>query len=394
MNERLYIQDVGAICALGSGSSQIWNNLQTGCSPGLSVDSEPLYSGRYACSAHIIVPLPELPEQLLSLTNRNNRIAYACCQQIQATVEKLKLQYGSDRIGVVLGTSTSGIAAVEHAFDYQQQHGELPKHFNYANQEVGTLAEVVSNLLGLEGVNYGISTACSSAARAIISAQKLIDAGVCDAVISGGVDSLCQLTSNGFDSLEQLSASASRPFDQARSGINIGEAGALLVLSRQPSHIYLAGTGESAEAHHMSAPQPCGSGAKQAMQMALQQAQLQPQDIGYINAHGTATQLNDAMEAKAIAELFTAQTPVSSTKALTGHCLGAAGAIEAAICYWLLKQPHAALPQQWPEDFNIDPNIPPIKLVRQVQTCNSPWVLSNSFAFGGNNVSLIFGREA
>nr|MBP9678449.1 beta-ketoacyl-ACP synthase [Aeromonas sp.] len=238
---------------------------------------------------------------------------------------------------------------------------------------------------------YTLSTACSSSARAFISGQRMLAAGLVDAVLVGGADSLCGLTLNGFDSLESLSGTLCQPFDNGRQGINIGEGAALFLLSRQPAPLALLGVGESSDAWHISAPHPDGVGAEAAMGMALAQAGLTPEQVGYINLHGTATRLNDAMESQAVYRLFGDRVPCSSTKPLTGHVLGAAGAIEAALACLLLER---ALPLPPQRVMTGDPALAPIRLVSGTTPLATPRILSNSFAFGGNNVSLLFGKSA
>jgi len=225
-----------------------------------------------------------------------------------------------------------------------------------------------------------------------MTARRLLAMDLCDAVLCGGVDSLCRLTLNGFTALEAVSAERCNPFSLNRNGINIGEAAALFLMTREPASVALLGAGASSDAHHISAPEPGGRGALQAMRKALAQADLTPEQIGYLNLHGTATQHNDAMESRAVAELFAAGVPCSSTKPLTGHTLGAAGALEAAFC-WLSLQPGATLPPHvW--DAVIDPQLPALDFVLPGQTLKGPRnLMSNSFAFGGNNVSLILGAS-
>ncbi|MBR9728324.1 beta-ketoacyl-ACP synthase [Shewanella intestini] len=383
-----FIHAIGAISALGCGKQATMANLQQGQSPGLTVYDKALYSGRSTYVGKVIDPLVNLPQALEDASNRNNLIAATAYEQIKPVVEQYKQTIAANRIGVIIGTSTTAIVEGEKSIKHMHQHGQLPDDFRFEHQDIADPALFIARLAQVSGITYSLSTACSSSNRAFISAQSLLDADLCDVVICGGVDSLCDLTVNGFDSLEQVAASPSRPFDQHRSGINIGEAAALFVLSRAPSAIKLTGWGESGEGHHISAPIPCGTGAKQAMEQALSRANIVPTDIGYINAHGTATQLNDAMESIAIAELFGSQVPVSSTKALTGHCLGAAGAIEAAICCWALQQQQ--LPPQWPQDFTAADNVSALNFSANKGQLLTPRVLSNSFAFGGNNASLVF----
>jgi 3-oxoacyl-[acyl-carrier-protein] synthase-1 len=221
-------------------------------------------------------------------------------------------------------------------------------------------------------------------------------AGLCDAVITGGMDSICSFTVAGFASLEAVDAQRCNPMSRNRAGINIGEGGALFLMTREPGPVELSGWGESSDAHHISAPAPDGRGALQAMREALERAGLEPCDIDYVNMHGTATPQNDAMESLALATLFGQGTPVSSTKPLTGHTLGGAGALEAALCWLLLcDNPKGHLPVHW-WDHQVDPDLPLLNLVQPGTSLGRPvqHILSNSFAFGGSNASLVLSRVA
>jgi 3-oxoacyl-[acyl-carrier-protein] synthase-1 len=240
-----------------------------------------------------------------------------------------------------------------------------------------------------------ISTACSSGAKALAAGARLLRAGLADAVIAGGADALSGFTIAGFSALESVSAERCNPLSANRRGINIGEGAALFVMSREPGPVRLAGWGETSDAHHMSAPEPTGRGAIDAMRQALARAGLAPNTIDYINLHGTATPHNDAMESLAVAEIFGLQVPVSSTKPLTGHALAAAGAIEAALAWHaLVDNPGGRLPPHW-WDGARDPALAPLRIAQPGETLGRPLrhVLSNSFAFGGSNASLVFARE-
>ena len=295
-------------------------------------------------------------------------------------------------MGIVLGTSTSGILSGEDLLIHLQQHGIPPRNYHYRQQELGSPSEFLAKYLNLTGPAYTLSTACSSSAKAFISAKHQLNMGLCDAVIVGGVDTLCQLTVNGFDGLESLSVSRCNPLSRNRNGINIGEGCALFVLSREDGAVVLSGCGESSDAYHVSAPDPEGRGAAQAMCLALEDAGLTPEEIGYINLHGTATPLNDSMEAKAVVEIFGSEILSGSTKPLTGHTLCAAGAIEAALCWIVLTEEgeRRVPPNLW--DGVRDPKLPDIRISERGDVMTSRYCMSNSFAFGGNNVSLIFGR--
>src|SRR5471032_1168994 len=326
---------------------------------------------------------------------RNNRLLLAALAQISPAIEAARERYGAHRIGVVLGTSTSGIEAAEAAFVYQAQAGKLPVGFDYRQVEIGTVAPFAAAALDLHGPAFTISTACTSSAKAFVSARRLLQLHLCDAVVVGGVDSLCELTVQGFASLESTSAVRSNPMSRNRCGINVGEGAAVFLMSRDEGPVVLAGVGESSDAHHISAPDPHGAGGEIALRAALADAGLAPADIAYVNLHATATRKNDDMEAHLMARVFKDGVAASGTKPLTGHQLGAAGATELGFAWLTLARDDVALPRHlW--DGEADPALPPLDLVESERylprTAGAQYVMSNSFAFGGSNVSLILGR--
>lgn len=333
-----------------------------------------------------------LPDRFQS---RNNQLALAALNQIRDAVNAAIQEFGADRVGIVLGTSTSGISGTERALQHHIEHTELPADFHYAQQEMGSVAEFLAYELQTSGPAYVHSSACSSSAKAMASAARLIQMGLCDVVITGGADSLCNFTVAGFSALDSVSKKICQPMSAHRDGINIGEGAALFLMSKKPATVGLYGWGESSDGHHMSAPDPTGVGAKLAIEQALRRAKLNASDIDYINMHGTATIQNDAMESRVIHEIFGADVLVSSTKAFTGHTLGAAAAIEAALC-WISMQEDNTLglvpPHLW--DSELDPDLPRLNLSGKGVGIGRPlqYVLSNSFAFGGSNASLILGR--
>ena len=338
----------------------------------------------------------QLPAHLLDFDCRNNRLALLGLLQdgfvdaVHAAIGK----YGAQRIGVFVGTSTAGILQTELAYRRRDPtSGALPTDFIYrTTHNTFSVADFTRHYFGLTGPAVVVSSACSSSAKVFASARRMMAAGLIDAAIVGGVDSLCLTTLYGFNSLGLISAQACRPFDAARDGISIGEAAAFALLESVPAQldddaVLLLGVGESSDAYHMSSPHPEGLGARMAMQDALKMAQLAPADIDYINLHGTATQSNDAAEAKAVSALFGPDTPCSSTKGATGHTLGAAGGLEAVICALALQ--HGLLPgglnlQQ------LDPALA-VNYLRENREQAVTRVLSNSFGFGGTNCSLVFG---
>ena len=392
-SKKVFIHGCGVNSALGQNITQFHQRLIQGHSPDMVTLDDWLVTGKSSVVGQVKGDLPAIAADFKHQNTRNNRLALSALVQIENIVRSAIDKYGENRIAVIVGTSTSGISDGEFAVDKLLETGDFPADYHYYQQELGNLSDFIADYFGIKGPSYSISTACTSSGKAFISAKNLLNANMVDAVIVGGCDSLCRLTLNGFNGLEALSSQLCSPFSQNRNGINIGEGAAFMLMTNDPSDsdapLRLLGVGESSDAHHISAPHPEGFGAETSMKMALNDAGLTAEDIGYINAHGTATELNDAMEAKAINRLFSDSVPVSSTKPLTGHALGAASAIEAAICLHILQY-NLPLPMQSSRNGQ-DKNLSPIQLIHQATKLNRPAILSNSFAFGGNNVSLIFG---
>lgn len=380
-----YLNALGVICALGRGQAQVSRNLFAGDCSGMRAESG-WVPERAVPVAAVHGELASLPPELAQQSSRNNQLLLEAALQIEDQIRQAIQAYGPGRVGVVLGTSTSGIDEASRGIAHYLQNTQFPADYDYQQQELSAPANFLADWLNVSGPAYVISTACTSSARALMSAQRLLDLGVCDAVICGGVDSLCKLTLNGFTALEAVSAERCNPFSVNRNGINIGEAAVLFLMSREPAPIALLGSGASCDAHQISAPEPSGKGAVLAMRKALASAKLSPEQIGYLNLHGTATQHNDAMESLAVASLFPGGVACSSTKPMTGHTLGAAGALEAAFC-WLSLTHRLLPPHIW--DGHPDPALPALQWVRSGDTLKKPCLMSNSFAFGGNNVSLI-----
>lgn len=352
--------------------------LDTWCGEVASIDDEPIAG------------------ELANFNCRNNRLAALALRQdgFEQAVAAARARYGAGRIAVILGTSTSGILATEHAYRRRDpQTGKLPADYHFREtHNLYASADYVRRALGLTGPASMISTACSSSAKVFASAARLIELKLCDAAVVGGVDSLCLNTLYGFASLELVSGEPCRPCDAERGGISIGEAAGFALLERPENTdthtgVALLGYGESSDAYHMSTPHPEGEGAALSMQRALDSAGLQPSDIDYINMHGTASMVNDAMEDKAITRLFGRDTPASSTKGWTGHALGAAGITEAVISALCIRD------GLMPGNLNaraIDPTFTSEMLLDN-RRAPVQRVLSNSFGFGGSNASLVFG---
>ncbi|ALG72921.1 3-oxoacyl-ACP synthase [Azospirillum thiophilum] len=389
------IAAMGLVTPIGAGKAEVAAALFAGTRAGL-VPRDDLVPGRTVLSGAVPVPPPGSEP---GAEPRNNRLMRLALDQIGEEVEQAARRFGRDRIAVVVGTSTAGIAEGEEAFLVHRRTGSWPAGFHYRHQETGGLGDFVARTLGVEGPAYTVATACSSSGKVFASARRLLAAGLCDAVVVGGADTLCRMTLGGFASLEAVSAGLCQPFSRNRDGINIGEAAAVFLLTRDPAPVTLLGIGEGSDAHHISAPDPEGKGALAAMRAALDDAGLQASAIGYVNLHGTGTSLNDSMEAKAVNALFGPDTPCSSTKAMTGHTLGAAGACEAAFL-WLTLHPDTnpdrlLPPHLW--DGAADPALPPLALTRPGDRLagkeDRVAMLSNSFAFGGSNVALILGID-
>jgi 3-oxoacyl-[acyl-carrier-protein] synthase-1 len=383
-----HLSALGLVNALGRGKAAVARGLFSGETGGLRLE-EGWVPGRPVRVGRVLDPLAEFPG------SRIERLLLAALAEIRDQVETELLRFGSDRVGVVLGTSTSGVAEMEAAIVHLGRHGALPEGFHYPDQEMGAPARFLASQLGLTGPAYTVSTACTSSGKAVASARNLLRLGLCDAVITGGADSLCRLTLNGFTSLGAATPSLTNPMSANRDGINIGEGAVLFVMTREPAEVALLGVGESSDAYHISAPDPSGQGAEAAMRQALLDAGLGDREPGYLNLHATATAQNDAMESQAAARVFPRGIPCSGTKPLTGHLLGAAAATELAFC-WLALHPrwnpeHLLPPHRW--DGAADPALPALALVPPgARDASLRVCLSNAFAFGGNNLTLVAGR--
>lgn len=378
---RIFLTDCNVICAAG-GKDDLLRGLHRIPRDVMRLDSG-LLKGREGYFGMIELPVSCEQKNLA----RTCVILRYLADQMAATVERLKSCYRPDRVAVIIGTTTTGIREVES----RESVGQVDYH---GHHELAAVSEYLANYCGFRGPNMVVSTACTSGAKALGVARRLIDAGWCDAALVGGSESLNRLTCRGFDALESYSMGYCRPFQPGRDGINIGEGAALFAMEKGDSGIALSGFSESSDARHESAPDPDGVSATAAIKAALSDAGVDPGGIDYINLHGTGTRLNDRMEAGVIHRIFGVNIPASSTKAVTGHTLGAAGAVEAAVLWLLLNQ---SSPVQLPPHHgaeNYDQELPRINLVKAGS--NSPrtinTALSISFAFGGHNAALVLTR--
>lgn len=377
-----------ANCGLGASTDDVLKALEAGTRGLRAVPFEVPFE---AITGTMPGALPPLEGPLAQFDSRTSRLALAIYPELAPAVDAAKERWGADRVALVLGTSTGGILETERAYEHWLEGGAgdapLPADYNYlTHHPFHAFAEALGDHAGIDGPRYVVSTACSSSAKVFASARRLIALDLADAVIVGGVDGLSHTTVRGFHSLGVMAPEPSRPFGADRPGMNVGEAAALLLLERDGEALaWLAGVGESSDAYHMSSPQPEGLGALAAMKQALAQGGVGPEVVDYVNAHGTGTKYNDASESKAINALFGESVPVVSTKAYTGHTLGACGALEAIFAI-------AALREGWiPAAIGseeVDPEVS-LFLPQEVLRKEVRYVLSNAFAFGGNNCSVL-----
>ncbi len=389
----VYLQAQSCVCALGDTPEAIRAGLWADAPSGV-VPTDLHTPGRVLHLGGVTTPLPSVQGLSDKQRSRNNALLLAALAPLRERIQSAVDRFGPNRVAVVLGVSTAGLdegVAAVHQF-----HAGFgwPPRYDYALQEMGNAAQCVAQQLGVTGPAYVISTACSSGAKALATGARLLRSGLVDAVVAGGGDALSGFTIAGFSALDAVSAERCNPLSANRRGINIGEGAALFLMGRDEGPVRLAGWGESADAHHMSAPEPSGRGAAEAMQRALARAGIAPHQIDYVNLHGTATEQNDAMESLAVERVLGRAVPVSSTKPLTGHALAGAGAIEAAFAWHtLVDNPAGRLPVHW-WDGVVDAALPALSPVAPGMSLGRPvrHVLSNSFAFGGSNASLLFAQ--
>lgn len=377
---------MSAACAIGTGLDELRRGLSSARSGLAPADFGTPFPT--VCGALPVEP-PALPARLSAYECRQGRLAHAVADALAPAADRACARWGAERVGVVVGTSTGGVAATEAALATFAATGALPPTYDLARQHaMDATVALVRARTGARGPGLVVSTACSSSGKVFATARRWLNMGLVDAVVVGGVDTLCELTLRGFHALEVLSPHPCRPFSAERQGINLGEAGALLLIEREgEGPARLLGVGESSDAHHMSAPHPEGAGARAAMAAALSDAGLTPADVGHVNAHATGTVLNDAAESRAVADLLGASVPVLGTKGLTGHTLGAAGALEAVLTLACMEA--GALPLTVGA-VPVDPELG-VNVVTEPCDVAGRVALSNSFAFGGSNVCVALG---
>nr|WP_200195837.1 beta-ketoacyl-ACP synthase [Halorhodospira abdelmalekii] len=349
----------------------------------------PCYIGRVEAVDAITVPA-----EFAAYDCRNHRLAELALlsDDFAAAVERAARRYGRSRVGLFLGTSTSGVAVTEEAYCRRGDDDQLPPFPLHTTHSLGALIEYVGRRLRLTGPAYTVSTACSSSAKVFAVARRQIAAGLCDAAVVGGVDSFCRTTLYGFHALELVSAQPTRPWGKHRDGLSLGEGAGLALLERDPAEegaVALIGVGESSDAYHMSSPHPEGAGGAQAITAALADADCAPEQIDYVNLHGTGTPANDRAEDRAVTQVFGTQIDCSSTKGATGHTLGAAGAIEALFCALSLES--GWVPGGVTET-ELDPELQTAFVTRGFPKALRRTV-SISLGFGGSNCALVLARR-
>jgi 3-oxoacyl-[acyl-carrier-protein] synthase I len=382
----LLVTGYSMLSALGMGRQHHLDALATGTT---GLGPCPISLDFETVTGAVNTELPELPADMQPWSTRLARMASALLQEIDEPLRRAREKWRPERIAILLGTSTAGAETTEVAYREYVEGGKFPRDYDFQRQHTfGAVLTVMRKLTGCNGPSWMASTACTSSGKSFATAQRLIAADVIDAAIVGGLDTLCSMTLQGFNSLQALDRVACRPFRKTRNGINIGEGGALALVERDgDARVLIEGIGETSDAYHISAPHPEGLGAQAAMRDALAAANCEPEDITHVNAHGTGTHLNDTAEANAIKTVLGTDVPCVSTKAYTGHTLGAAAAIEMAFSACAVEE--GFLPPAIGEG-EIDPKID-ILVPLEKTTGTFSRVLSNSFAFGGNNVSLLVG---
>ncbi|MDR0504107.1 MAG: 3-oxoacyl-ACP synthase [Treponema sp.] len=397
MKKRVYLSAPALVCCAGQNRNELYQSCLTGYQGGFIKHALSESGVKYPAGI-IVRELPEVsvPEPL-AYTGKTKiiRIINEALEQLRPVFEKAVVQYGPHRIGVCLGSCDIGSESTFLAQHVLFNENAPPENYNLHFQSASYSAEFIAQKFGVSGPSFCIATACASGANAMIRGAELIQGGICDAVIAGGADAVTNTVFAGFHALEAISDELTNPFSKNRKGINLGEgAGFFLLEAEKNSNVELLGFGESVDACHMTAPGTDGTGPAKAMEAALLNAGISGDQIGYVNLHGTGTELNDKAEFLAMKIIFgDAPPPFSSTKPITGHTLGAAGALEAAICWMVLNEQKGLPVHCW--DGVSDEEIPfiPVSISDNNSDRKPPSVcMSNSFGFGGCNASLILSR--
>jgi 3-oxoacyl-[acyl-carrier-protein] synthase-1 len=401
--KKIFLSEPGLICCAGRNKDELYKSCITGNKSGM-ITRELAAGGKFPTGQIPCQEIPpvEFPVQPITYTNasyttctRIIRIIDKALEQMRPDIEKAIAAYGPEKIGVCLGSCDNGSEGYLLAHREFFNGGSVPKDYRLYFQSASFPAEYIALKYGLKGPVFTVATACASGASAIMRGAELIRSGYCSAVIAGGADVVSETVLMGFHALEAVSTSPTNPLSKNRNGINLGEGAAFFLLDSKDGDIELLGAGESADAYHMTAPGPDGAGPAKAMKTAIMEAKIGSSQIGYVNLHGTGTDLNDKAEAFALRDVFGETLPkVSSTKPIMGHTLGAAGALETAVCWMVLKEQKGLPVHCWDGDRDEEfPSLPVVSLSEdpppRISVC-----MTNSFAFGGCNVSLVIGSRS
>ncbi len=390
---KIYLSNPGICCAAGNSLNELLDHVFSGNQDGIkktAVLNDEFTVAHLDCSDYEPVDI--------FYDTKITRIENTAIKQLEKEVLYVRDHFSSDRIAVCVGSCDNGSELSNQAHRSYFKNGKFPSEYELTQQGGAGSAAFIKEKYNISGPAFGFATACASSAQAIINGAQLIKSGLADAVIAGGVDLASATPLEGFSSLESLAENITNPFSKNRNGITLGDAAAFFILSKEPfpainsdEQLKLLGYGETSDAYHITSPDPDGKGAIKAMEKALQSAHLKASQIDYINLHGTGTKANDSAESKAVTTVFGNQVPVSSTKPITGHTLGAAGALELAICYGAIQEQKLPV-HVWDEEY--DTTLPALDFVKQDFIVEKPVLkcLSNSFAFGGSNASLIIGK--
>ena len=375
------ITSYSAICDLGADIKEIFkNSLSSGS--GFFTQDDSIIKGVNLYLGKVKTPLPKIADP--EFNTRTNALLLHCCNTIQKDIDEVIKKYGKDRIAVVTGTTNAGVN------EYETSHDVF-------HSQIGSPAIFLKEHLGLKNYCTGVSTACTSGIKTFSTGVKLLENGICDAVLCAAADAVSKVPVFGFSALEVMSASKCKPFSKNRDGINIGEGAALFILEKDVNKgIKILAVGETSDAYHSATPDPEGNQAAIAMETALKHAGLAPEDIDYINLHGTGTITNDIMEANAVYKVFKDKVAASSTKSLTGHCLGASSGVESALCLAFLDDGINPEKSLIPHNFDgcYDTSLPEIRLAKHGEKAkDNRVVMCNAFGFGGSNAVVIFAKQ-